>query len=303
MASPKLAFSPHQNPAPDAVDRRLSGGDHRAVEADSHLAAIADRNYVGAYRKLVEHIPAGSIRLFGAVTAFTTGLPIGIFNGCIVVEPANASDLAASLQWVVGLDVPYRVWIREELASGLAAVPIGLGLEREAWLFPGMVLRSGPQPPPPAPGVTVRSVEGRQALEEHRELHISKGMSAESAMRMFPASLVADPDVRLFTAHLDGRPAGTSLAIRTADAAGVYNVGTLPDARRRGVGTAATWAAVVAGRAWGRDTIVLQSSEIGFSLYRAMGFRTVVNWVTFRPAPTPPTQTSRGPRPESPRSA
>jgi len=77
MASPKLAFSPHQTPAPDAVDRRLSGGDHRAVEADSDLAAIAERNYVGAYRKLVEHIPAGSIRLFGAVTAFTTGLPIG----------------------------------------------------------------------------------------------------------------------------------------------------------------------------------------------------------------------------------
>lgn len=47
----------------------------------------------------------------------------------------------------------------------------------------------------------------------------------------------------------------------------------------------ATWAAVAAGRAWGCDTIVLQSSEIGFSVYRAMGFRTVVSYVTFRPAP------------------
>ncbi len=74
-------------------------------------------------------------------------------------------------------------------------------------------------------------------------------------------------------------------------------MGTLPDARRRGVGTAATWAAVVAGRAWGRDTIVLQSSEIGFSLYRAMGFRTVVNWVTFRPDSNLPGAAAR----ESPR--
>lgn len=251
-------------------------------------AEIADRNYVGAYRKLVEHSMAGSIRSFGAVTAFTTGLPIGIFNGCIVVEPAEAADLANSVRWVAGLDLPFRVWIREELAAGLASVPLEHGLEREAAPLPGMVLRSTPVPPSPAPGVTVRPVVGRAALDEHLEVHVRKGMSAELAQRMFSPSFAADPDVRLFTAYLDGRPAGTSLAIRTGDASGVYNVGTLPDARRRGVGAAATWAAVAVGREWGCDTIVLQSSEMGFSLYSAMGFRTVVSYATFRPPPTIP---------------
>lgn len=251
-------------------------------------AAIADQNYVGAYRKLVEHSAAGAIRSFGAVTAFTTGLPIGIFNGCIVVGPAEAVDLADSVRWVAGHDLPYRVWIREELAAGLAPIPLGLGLEREAALFPGMVLRPAPVSPSPAPGVTVRPVVGGAALEEHLEVHVRKGLSAELAQRMFSTSFAADPDVRLFTAYLDGRPAGTSLAIRTGDASGVYNVGTLPDARRRGVGAAATWAAVAAGREWGCDTIVLQSSEMGFSLYSAMGFQTVVSYATFRLAPTVP---------------
>lgn len=260
--------------------------DHRPVKTQPELATAADRNYVGAYRKLVEHVPAGAVLTFGAVTAFTTGFPIGIFNGCIVVEPADAADLAASLRWVAGLDVPYRVWIRQELATGLAAVPVELGLEQEASLYPGMVLSPAPDAPQQAPGVTVCPVEGRRALEEHRELYVQKGMSADVVSRMFPSSLAVDPDVRLFTGYLDGRPAGTSLAIRTGDACGIYSVGTLPDARRRGVGTAVTWAAVRAGRDWGCETIVLQSSEMGFSMYRSMGFRTAVSYVTFRPAPT-----------------
>ena len=47
-----------------------------------------------------------------------------------------------------------------------------------------------------------------------------------------------------------------------------------------------TWAAVDAGRAWGNDSIVLQSSEMALPMYEAMGFRTIVRYVTFsQPAP------------------
>jgi GNAT superfamily N-acetyltransferase len=69
---------------------------------------------------------------------------------------------------------------------------------------------------------------------------------------------------------------GAVPTIRTGDVSGVYAVGTLAGARRRGVGTAATWAAVAAGRTWGCGTIVLQASETAFSSYEKMGFRTVV---------------------------
>ncbi len=74
---------------------------------------------------------------------------------------------------------------------------------------------------------------------------------------------------------------GKSLAIRSACAGGAYDIGTVEAARRRGVGTALTWATIAAGREWGCDTIVLQSSEMGFSTYASMGFRTVVSYTTF----------------------
>jgi ribosomal protein S18 acetylase RimI-like enzyme len=59
---------------------------------------------------------------------------------------------------------------------------------------------------------------------------------------------------------------------------GVYNIATHPAARGRGVGTAVTAAAVEAGRSWGCDRVVLQASPMGESLYRKMGFRTVVTY-------------------------
>jgi hypothetical protein len=71
------------------------------------------------------------------------------------------------------------------------------------------------------------------------------------------------------------------LAICSDTASGVYNVVTLERARGRGVGTALTWAAVAAGKAWGLDTIVLQSSPMAESMYRAMGFRLVAPYAVF----------------------
>jgi GNAT superfamily N-acetyltransferase len=103
----------------------------------------------------------------------------------------------------------------------------------------------------------------------------------DTARRLFSASFAADPDVRLFTGRLEGRAVGTAVAIRSDDVSGVYAVGTLPAARRRGVGTATTWAAVRAGQAWGCDTIVLQASEMGYPMYSAMGFRTAVMYAQF----------------------
>jgi hypothetical protein len=79
---------------------------------------------------------------------------------------------------------------------------------------------------------------------------------------------------------MDG-PWGTSIAIQTRTAGGIVAVSTLPEARRRGVGAAMSWAAVSAGVEHRHDTIVLQASPMGFPVYVAMGFRTVVPYAVF----------------------
>lgn len=251
------------------------------AEADT---AAANLNFVGAYQKLVEHVDGADMRAFGRVIAFTTGLAIPIFNGVILLERALPVEVERALDWVAGLGVPYRMWVREELASDVRGLAEEEELEADAWRSPGMVLSPVPPSPDPQPGVSVRGVEDLATLADYRRAQTDGDVPEELARRLSPPSLIADHDVQVFTGYLDGRPVGTSIAIRTGAVSGVYNVGTLPEARRRGVGTALTWAAVGAGRDWGCEPVVLDSSDIGEPIYSAMGFRTVTRYVIFKPS-------------------
>ncbi len=233
------------------------------MKSEAELVAAAHRSFIGSFRKLVEHSPKGEIRAGGGVFTFVTGLTFPLFNGCVVAEPTTAAELSGSLEWLSTRELPHQASIAEALAPGLADVALASGLVMDPAPYPGMVLHPVPEPPALPAGVTV-------------QLGPAPGLAD-----YLPASFAADPDVRVFHARLDGKPVGTSIAIRTGDVAGVYGVGTEPEARGRGVGTATTWAAVAAGSEWGCDTVVLQASQMGLSLYERMGFRTVVRYITF----------------------
>jgi GNAT superfamily N-acetyltransferase len=250
------------------------------LKSEPELVAASNLNFAGSYCKLAQHCPRGRIRTEGAVMAFVTGVPISIFNGCLVLERSMASDLAAAAAWVASEAVPYHVWIDEGINPPRDESGVPEGFVKDPWTLPGMVLLSNEAPPSPPAGVTVVPVEAA-GLAEFVGVHVASGLPAALAKTLFSPALAADPDVQLFTARLDGRPVGTALAIRTGDVSGVYAVGTLKQARHRGVGTAATWAAVAAGRTWGCDTIVLQASEMGYSVYSTMGFRPVVRYAVY----------------------
>jgi GNAT superfamily N-acetyltransferase len=253
------------------------------MRTDADPVEAAERNFIGSFRKLVEHAPASDWHEFGGVAAFSTHVPISIFNGCIVARPAPDDDVVSALDWITGFDVPYPLWVRDDLADQVGPVAVRRGMTENAWRVPHMVLHPIPDLPLPGSNVMTALVEDRRSLDAFRGVFIEDGMPADLANRLFSDSFATDPDVRMVVARLDDRPVGTSIAIRTGGVSGVYAVGTHPDARRRGVGTAATWAAVAAGQMWGCETIVLQSSEMGFPLYEAMGFRTVVRYRTYRP--------------------
>jgi len=250
------------------------------MKAGHDLVRIADESFISSFRKLAQHVSHGETYEEGSIFSFTTGLPLSGFNGCVVTREAPSAELESSVAWVAAHDVPFRVWAAEKLAAGLAEVPARYGLEPAASLYPGMVLHPIPDAPRLSEGVDVVPIF-EPSLDEFIGVLEESGLRSELARRLISSSFAADPDVQLFVGKLDERPVATSIAIRSADASGVYNVGTLPQARRHGVGSAVTWAAVGAGRDWGCDTIVLQSSVMGLSMYADMGFRTVAPYVTF----------------------
>jgi predicted acetyltransferase len=72
---------------------------------------------------------------------------------------------------------------------------------------------------------------------------------------------------------LDGTVVGTCTLYLGAGVAGIYNVSTLPKARRQGVATELTLTALHAARDRGYRIGILHASEMGYGAYRRIGFR------------------------------
>ena len=69
------------------------------------------------------------------------------------------------------------------------------------------------------------------------------------------------------------------------DAAGIYAVAVAEEARRRGYGRAISLAALQAGADAGHRFGVLQSSTMGFGVYRAIGLTLVCRLQAYEDSP------------------
>ncbi|MCU0686510.1 MAG: GNAT family N-acetyltransferase [Polyangiaceae bacterium] len=76
-----------------------------------------------------------------------------------------------------------------------------------------------------------------------------------------------------FLGRVEGLPAATASLFLHGDTAGVYFVFTSPRQRRRGVAAALTRATLDEARTLGARLGVLHSSEMGYEVYRRLGFR------------------------------
>ena len=88
-------------------------------------------------------------------------------------------------------------------------------------------------------------------------------------------------DFHVLIARLDGRNVATAMAYDHERDCGIYNVVTLPEARRRGLGTALTALHVHQAKERGCTTASLQSTEMAERVYAAVGFRDLGRFVKY----------------------
>jgi GNAT superfamily N-acetyltransferase len=101
-----------------------------------------------------------------------------------------------------------------------------------------------------------------------------------------PPGLLAGADPSAFhvlIARLEGEDVAAALAFDCGRDRGIYNVGTLPHARRRGLGTALTALLVHDAAARGCRTASLQSTPMGERVYAAIGFRDLGRILEYAP--------------------
>ena len=88
-------------------------------------------------------------------------------------------------------------------------------------------------------------------------------------------------NVASYIGWLNGEAVATAATVTSGSVAGLYQVTTAPEHRRTGLGEALTRHALLAAAAEGAEEAVLQSTMMGFRLYRRMGFEPAAAYRTW----------------------
>jgi ribosomal protein S18 acetylase RimI-like enzyme len=130
---------------------------------------------------------------------------------------------------------------------------------------------------PADPEVTVEAVEDEATLGAWSRVLCGAFGAPQAFGDAFGEAAIAiglgrDSVFRHFLGRVNGEPAATGSLFLGAGVAGIYDVSTIPERRRRGLGAAVTRAAMAAARERGCRTAILHASTAGASLYRSLGF-------------------------------
>jgi GNAT superfamily N-acetyltransferase len=229
--------------------------------------------------------PGGAVLRREDLLLAWSGVPFRAINAAAL---ANLSAGTASRQIAEAIDWLAERTNRWRWLVGPSSRPLDLedrlsaaGLRRIGD-SPGMALDlgswgSGTRPPV---GVEIEPVVDEARLVRWLDVQQrSLGLDAEAATAWWTAHRRPGFDpalpLRNWVANLDGAPVGAAALFEGAGVAGIYNVCTVPEARGRGIGGAVTAAAIDAAVAHGLRTAVLGASEMGYPVYRRLGFRDV----------------------------
>jgi GNAT superfamily N-acetyltransferase len=193
------------------------------------------------------------------------------------IAPERAFALADAF-----FDTGYCVTVESEVAE-----PVEEELRARGWALdeeePALVLAPILAIPPAPPDLAIQRVTSDAAFADFMAV-------SHTVHRWVPSLRAAmDPAVALFVGY-DGDDAVATARLACYGAVGeVTGVVTLPAHRRRGLGTAMTWA-VIAEAARRRCTaMTLTASEMGYPVYLRMGFVPVCRYRTYLPPATEPT--------------
>lgn len=225
-----------------------------------------------------ERFPGARLDHVAGCVRWLSDVPLLLFNGAIGMPTGADLDtaIATVLEPFDAEGVPVLWFLPRDPAAEAALQARGFETGTGT---PGMTIDLANLPPIDVPEDTViEEVDADpEALHDASMIALTTNGLPPSSVDPYVDALdgLADRStIRTFLARRGGAPLATSTLLSAAGVVGLFNVGTLPDARRTGLGRLISLAAIAAGRDAGYRVAALQSSPMGEPVYRSIGFET-----------------------------
>ena len=214
-------------------------------------------------------------------------VPIPQFSGVWPLDDAAAPSLEGTLSEIEEMGLPYSVQLRAGATPAFGTEARRLGLTSNEKL-PGMVARPGELASPDATELQIVRIATADGMAQALAVAAAGfGAPADLLAPVYMLEFLELDSSAYYLGRVDGHDVSTSVGFTVEDAVGVFNVATPPEHRGHGYGAALTAQAARDGFAAGAELAWLQSSAMGHSVYRRLGFRDVETYLLLtRPSPS-----------------
>lgn len=256
---------------------------------DATLLCLSDLNLAEATREHARFRAPHAIEEGGGLllSASATRAPLAPLNAAIGLGdgPLSPERLwSRAHAFFAPRDRGFGVYVRAHRDRALLEDCQRRGLP-QAGNSPGMVLTEAPAAPTLASDARLVQVGGNEVegfVQVSAAAYESLGMAAKVTRVVFaePARFLV-PHWHLRVVMEGERACAAAMLLFSHGIAGIYWVGTAPDARGRGYGEAVTRAISRDAFERGAQAVVLQASAYGEPIYRRIGFRELTRYPWF----------------------
>jgi ribosomal protein S18 acetylase RimI-like enzyme len=212
------------------------------------------------------------------LTAISSDLEIPMFNRVIATNLSSEDAderIMETVEYFSSKGLPFT-W---QVDPGNAPPDLQERLERFGLVrseTPGMaVVIDDVKTPEPPRGFRLERVETPEQNRRYARLLVHAygiPQSAEETMTGIYEEIGIRDDLHHYFGFLEDTPVATATVLYSNGVAGIYNVATLPEARGKGIGSMITALPLIDARERGYTISVLHSSEMGYNVYRRLGY-------------------------------
>lgn len=240
--------------------------------------AIVD-NYHISWSKLLDVFNYPNPRKNFGIDGFISGIPYMMMNSLFDGDPRMThQDVKDVIDYFKTHQIP-MMWFLSPIGVeyGIHDILDDLGIELATMQVPGMAIDLSQTEQTKLTQLkkkhNIRLIDGiEKSYTEIFMISFEVDPSIEEPMKEFSNEFLKYPDTSHFLAYIDNNPVGCASVIYEAGVAGIYNVGTLPDYRHRGIATSLMASCMLDAIEKGYQYSILHSSEKGKKVYTRLGY-------------------------------